>query len=64
MRFMNLTITTVSAKDLAEGQIRYAAHVAEGFHTHASLEKLRVSTCKNCGAPVHNNTCEYCGTEY
>ena len=24
----------------------------------------RVSTCKNCGAPVHNNICEYCGTEY
>ena len=24
----------------------------------------RVITCKNCGAPVHDNICEYCGTEY
>lgn len=24
----------------------------------------KVTTCKNCGAPVHNNICEYCGTEY
>lgn len=24
----------------------------------------RVTTCKNCGAPVHNNVCEYCGTGY
>lgn len=20
--------------------------------------------CKNCGAPLHSNKCEYCGTEY
>lgn len=26
--------------------------------------QLRVITCKNCGAPVHDNICEYCGTEY
>ena len=24
----------------------------------------KVITCKNCGAPVHDNICEYCGTEY
>lgn len=22
------------------------------------------SNCKNCGAPLHRNMCEYCGTEY
>lgn len=22
------------------------------------------SNCKNCGAPLHSNKCEYCGTEY
>ena len=21
-------------------------------------------TCINCGAPIHGNVCEYCGTEY
>lgn len=64
MALVDLTITTVSAKDLAEGKIRYTAHVAESFHTHASLEKPRVTNCKNCGAPLHGNRCEYCGTEY
>ena len=24
----------------------------------------RVINCKNCGAPIHDNICEYCGTEY
>lgn len=23
-----------------------------------------MSNCKNCGAPIHNGKCEYCGTEY
>ena len=22
------------------------------------------TNCKNCGAPLHGNRCEYCGTEY
>lgn len=22
------------------------------------------TNCKNCGAPLHENMCEYCGTEY
>lgn len=24
----------------------------------------RVINCKNCGAPLNGNRCEYCGTEY
>lgn len=23
-----------------------------------------MTNCKNCGAPLHGNKCEYCGTEY
>ena len=23
-----------------------------------------MTNCKNCGAPLTNNKCEYCGTEY
>jgi hypothetical protein len=23
-----------------------------------------MNNCKNCGAPIHNGKCEYCGTEY
>jgi len=24
----------------------------------------KLINCKNCGAPLHNNKCEYCGSEY
>ena len=23
-----------------------------------------LTNCVNCGAPLHGNKCEYCGTEY
>lgn len=26
--------------------------------------KSKIINCKNCGAPLHGNICEYCGTEY
>ena len=26
--------------------------------------KSKITNCKNCGAPLHGNICEYCGTEY
>lgn len=25
---------------------------------------MRDTNCRNCGAPVKGNRCEYCGTEY
>lgn len=25
---------------------------------------LIAKSCKNCGAPMQSNKCEYCGTEY
>lgn len=25
---------------------------------------MRPKNCKNCGAPLHGDVCEYCGTEY
>jgi len=24
----------------------------------------KLTNCKNCGAPLHNGKCEYCGSEY
>lgn len=24
----------------------------------------KLTNCKNCGAPLHSNRCEFCGTEY
>ena len=27
-------------------------------------EKTVAQTCQKCGAPLRNNKCEYCGTEY
>lgn len=26
--------------------------------------KHKPHTCKQCGAPLHNGKCDYCGTEY
>ena len=26
--------------------------------------KPKITNCKNCGAPLHGNVCEYCGPEY
>lgn len=28
------------------------------------LKKPKITNCKNCGAPLHGNKCEYCDTEY
>lgn len=25
---------------------------------------MEITNCANCGAPLHGNVCEYCGTEY
>lgn len=25
---------------------------------------MKAKTCINCGAPLHSNICDYCGTEY
>lgn len=27
-------------------------------------ESFRPRVCERCGAPMHSNKCEYCGTEY
>ena len=27
-------------------------------------KQLRPHICERCGAPMHSNICEYCGTEY
>jgi len=39
-----------------------------GFGRHdwqvKNEEKIVAKTCKNCGAPLREDKCEYCGTEY
>lgn len=27
-------------------------------------KQRKLTNCKNCGAVLHGNKCEYCGTEY
>ena len=56
---------TVDASKIASGltYIPVGKTVIVDYYDSTRLRK-RVSTCKNCGAPVHNNVCEYCGTEY
>ena len=63
------------ANTFAEGIMRmatidvgdfYSSHSESfgGYTYSVAQPRSRVTTCKNCGAPVHNNVCEYCGTEY
>ena len=57
----------LNSENLVSGSIAYTPNLATitGFvNLPAESSKPRVTTCKNCGAPVHNNVCEYCGTEY
>ena len=64
----------VTGEDVKVGAMGYVPHVFDTFVTSGTFTgsddyyinppKPRVTTCKNCGAPVHNNVCEYCGTEY
>ena len=35
-----------------------------GKYTEIEKEEPKIHNCKNCGAPLHNNKCEYCETEY
>ena len=57
---------------LVENFMRLASFASIGgikySETQGSLSiepsQLRVINCKNCGAPLHGNVCEYCGTEY
>lgn len=30
----------------------------------ATMPKKRPRVCSQCGAPLHGDTCTYCGTEY
>ena len=29
-----------------------------------NTKEINALTCKNCGAPLNGNKCEYCGTQY
>ena len=47
--------TTTSWECISSGSIAYEP---------STLKKISYPTnCKNCGAVLHNNICEYCGTD-
>ena len=48
--------------DVQEGQV---LRVSEGEWSWANLpsNEPKPTNCPNCGAPLHNGKCEYCGTE-
>ena len=33
-------------------------------YTPNNSKHIKAMICTQCGAPIHNNICEYCGTEY
>lgn len=39
--------------------------ISDEFQITSKNEHLHLPTnCKNCGAPLHEHICEFCGTEY
>ena len=38
--------------------------IGEGYLHSTCTKKSHPTNCKNCGAVLHSNTCEFCGTEY
>ena len=42
-----------------------AAHFVGDYDQTNTFNKIKknVTNCPNCGAPLHNNKCVYCGTE-
>ena len=34
------------------------------YPTTITVEKMKPRLCTQCGAPLHNNKCEFCDTEY
>lgn len=38
--------------------------IGESYPRSTCAEKSHPTNCKNCGAVLHSNTCEFCGTEY
>ena len=64
------TITLNPAK-IEKGHICYTPSgvISGAFHGIEDMSicipsRPRITNCKNCGAPLHGNRCEYCGTEY
>lgn len=66
-KLTTITSRYLNSKNLVSGSIAHTPNIASitGIvNLPAEPSKPRVINCKNCGAPVHNNICEYCGTEY
>lgn len=51
MEYISLSSLETFSKKLEE---------MNNFHT----TKMKITNCKNCGAPLKKSKCEYCGTEY
>ena len=34
------------------------------FYTYTIEKEFKPRICKQCGAPLYGNVCEYCGTRY
>lgn len=67
VKLTKLTQGIINSKNIATGCIAFTplgSEVIGYIDIVHEPRRPRVTNCKNCGAPVHNNICEYCGTEY
>lgn len=60
------TSSTEMYRFAREYEEKYGIYLRIGEnHLHSTCaEKSHPTNCKNCGAVLHSNTCEFCGTEY
>jgi hypothetical protein len=69
LKFMNsihknnnlLKVTTSDTRKypVADSEIPFRETTCTGYKDNS---KIKFTNCPNCGAPVTNNICEYCGT--
>lgn len=49
--------------DVPSGQVLRVADNGNLNWSNMPSNELHPTNCPNCGAPLHNGNCEYCGTE-
>lgn len=59
-----ITAGTISADKINFNPLGKWLAITKGEWALAEPKKDHPTNCVNCGAALHGNVCEYCGTEY
>lgn len=68
MRFaLTQALDAIEAEERIVTEDEVSEAIAEAIRMQFELMKMNSNkphTCPQCGAPLHNGKCDYCGTEY